>query len=49
MFLSHHQLLPLDKVSYDKNKKIVTVVATNKAGWTKPDVLIDGHSKRLKR
>ncbi|WP_305462279.1 protein-disulfide reductase DsbD family protein [Photobacterium leiognathi] len=38
----------LDKVSYDQNKKIVTVVATNKAGWTKPDVLIDGHSKAVK-
>ncbi|WP_105062013.1 protein-disulfide reductase DsbD family protein [Photobacterium angustum] len=42
------QAVTLDTVSYDKDKKAITVVATNKAGWVKPDVLIDGHNKAVK-
>lgn len=42
------QAVTLDTVSYDKDKKAITVVATNKAGWMKPDVLIDGHNKAVK-
>ena len=42
------QAVTLDTVSYDKNNKAITVVATNKAGWVKPDVLIDGHNKAVK-
>lgn len=42
------QAVTLDTVSYDKDKKAITVVATNKVGWVKPDVLIDGHNKAVK-
>ncbi|MCG3864680.1 MULTISPECIES: protein-disulfide reductase DsbD domain-containing protein [unclassified Photobacterium] len=42
------QAVTLDTVSYDKNNKAITVVATNKAGWVKPDVLIDGPNKAVK-
>ncbi|PSV36271.1 protein-disulfide reductase DsbD [Photobacterium sp. GB-210] len=42
------QAVTLDTVSYNKDKKAITVVATNKAGWIKPDVLIDGHNKAVK-
>ncbi|ELV7517857.1 thioredoxin family protein [Photobacterium damselae] len=39
----------LTQVSYDEAKKIVSIVATNKAGWTNPDVFIDGQSKPVKQ
>lgn len=39
----------LTQVSYDEAKKIVSIVATNKAGWTNPDVFVDGQSKPVKQ
>ncbi|WP_136039501.1 protein-disulfide reductase DsbD family protein [Photobacterium damselae] len=39
----------LTQVSYDEAKKIVSIVATNKAGWTDPDVFVDGQSKPVKQ
>ncbi|UKA08896.1 thioredoxin family protein [Photobacterium damselae subsp. damselae] len=39
----------LTQVSYDEAKKIVSIVATNKAGWTNPDVFVDGPSKPVKQ
>ncbi|USR75973.1 thioredoxin family protein [Photobacterium damselae] len=39
----------LTQVSYDEAKKIVSIIATNKAGWTNPDVFVDGQSKPVKQ
>ncbi|HIF9372742.1 TPA: protein-disulfide reductase DsbD family protein [Photobacterium damselae] len=39
----------LTQVSYDEAKKIVSIVATNKTGWTNPDVFVDGQSKPVKQ
>ncbi|HIF9084105.1 TPA: protein-disulfide reductase DsbD family protein [Photobacterium damselae] len=39
----------LTQVSYDEAKKIVSIVATNKAGWMNPDVFVDGQSKPVKQ
>ncbi|MGR5242074.1 protein-disulfide reductase DsbD family protein [Photobacterium damselae] len=39
----------LTQVSYDEAKKIVSIVATNKAGWTNPDIFVDGQSKPVKQ
>ncbi|EPG0367377.1 protein-disulfide reductase DsbD family protein [Photobacterium damselae] len=39
----------LTQVSYNEAKKIVSIVATNKAGWTNPDVFVDGQSKPVKQ
>ncbi|HIF9364646.1 TPA: protein-disulfide reductase DsbD family protein [Photobacterium damselae] len=39
----------LTQISYDEAKKIVSIVATNKAGWTNPDVFVDGQSKPVKQ
>ncbi|MGR5065151.1 protein-disulfide reductase DsbD family protein [Photobacterium sp. DNB22_13_2] len=34
-------------LSWDKNKKLMSVVATNTLGWNQPDVFIDGESQNV--
>lgn len=38
----------LNTLSYDKEKKQITVVATNTTGWQQPDVIIDGDTQAAK-
>jgi suppressor for copper-sensitivity B len=42
------QAVSLDIISWNQAKKELTVVATNTAGWNKPDVFIDGQSQNVK-
>ncbi|PSW21886.1 cytochrome C biogenesis protein [Photobacterium sanctipauli] len=37
----------IDALSWNKDKRVLTVVAKNTLGWSKPDVFIDGESQNV--